>query len=430
MSYMRFVIVVTGAALCLSTPKAQAQQYLMASLGDSISAGFLASTSLQWYDSAGNSDAADADAISLRLPIADLAALMPTDGDPVPSPSDVTNALIFAQDGLLQDPVALLDVQIFSGTGTYTWNKPPAGKITRVIAIGPGGGGGSGPVVTSATATANGASGGSGGGGGAYTDVTFPTSALPSSLTVDIGAPGAAGAAKVASANTNGASGGLSAGTVNLHVGAASYLKAYGGGTGGGGLTTGVGTIGAGGAGSGGSGGRSTGSAGGAAGAVGGGPGNLGTGTLPQMVSPWAASGGVGSDPANGISASPDSPSTALGATGGGAGGSIQVGGAFQRGGGTGPTTSSPVRQTGGTTDGANGTAGVNATANSAAEGGGGGASSATVNGTAGSGGDGGFPGGGGGGGGAAVCDGSGGSATSGAGGKGGQGLVVMLTSF
>src|SRR5690242_1201088 len=48
-------------------------------------------------------DVIDADAVSLRSRLEALAALIPTEADPVPY-SDVRNALILAQDALLPDP--------------------------------------------------------------------------------------------------------------------------------------------------------------------------------------------------------------------------------------------------------------------------------------------------------------------------------------
>lgn len=86
-------------------------------------AGGLPADALQDLESA-DLDAIDSDSIALRLPIASLANLIPTEGDPVPSIQDVRNALILAQDVLLQDPIPrappVQSVTVGSSPFTYT----------------------------------------------------------------------------------------------------------------------------------------------------------------------------------------------------------------------------------------------------------------------------------------------------------------------
>jgi hypothetical protein len=97
-----------------------------------------------------------------------------------------------------------VDVQTFTGNGT--WTKPDNGLWTEVVCIGGGGGGGSG-AKTAAT------SGGGGGGmGGAVSKQGFPTSALGATETVTVGAGGAGGAAVSAAttAGNDGTVGGVS----------------------------------------------------------------------------------------------------------------------------------------------------------------------------------------------------------------------------
>lgn len=79
-------------------------------------------------------DALDADAIALRLPVANLYALLPGDGDPVPSVSDVRNALILAQDALLPDPLPQAQpVQsITPGASPYAFIAPFNGQLLVV----------------------------------------------------------------------------------------------------------------------------------------------------------------------------------------------------------------------------------------------------------------------------------------------------------
>ncbi len=78
-------------------------------------------------------------------------------------------------------PVAPVDVQTFNAGGT--WTKPTANQTMAQIQVWGGGGGGG---------TSTGGGYGAGGGGGGYNTVTIPISYLASSLTVVIGAGGAA----------------------------------------------------------------------------------------------------------------------------------------------------------------------------------------------------------------------------------------------
>lgn len=101
--------------------------------------------------------------------------------------------------------------QSFTSLGTATWNKPASGSIAYVECWG---GGGSGARHATAAAKKG------GGGGGGYSNGWFPLAALPASVTVTVGAGGAA-----VSSNTNGTVGG------NSSFG--TYLVGYGGGGGG-----------------------------------------------------------------------------------------------------------------------------------------------------------------------------------------------------
>lgn len=91
----------------------------------------------------------------------------------------------------------LLNVQVFTSSGTYT---PTAGTNSVIVDVVGGGGGGGG----SAAASGGNAAAGAGGGGGAYARVRL-TSGF-SGVTVTIGAAGSAGAAGANSGGTGGTS--------------------------------------------------------------------------------------------------------------------------------------------------------------------------------------------------------------------------------
>jgi hypothetical protein len=101
---------------------------------------------------------------------------------------------------------------VYSSSGT--WAKPSGITFVQVQLWGGGAGGGAGGIGTSAN-------GGGGGGGGGCNMLTFPASALPSTVTVTIGAGGAGGAAQTSGSGAIGSAGG------NTTFG--SFLKAIGG---------------------------------------------------------------------------------------------------------------------------------------------------------------------------------------------------------
>lgn len=141
-----------------------------------------------------------------------------------------------------------VDYQTFTANGT--WNKPSGGTIALVQAWGGGGSGGR-------------SSGGQcgGGGGGAYVEKWIPLAGLTSTVSVTVGAGGAA-----VSAAGNGNAGG------NSTFG--SYVTAYGGGAGGG-VAGSANAAGGGGGGTVGAGGNANGGTAGTAGAGGGGAGGV-----------------------------------------------------------------------------------------------------------------------------------------------------------
>lgn len=260
--------------------------------------------------------------------------------------------------------------------------RPESAVAVRFQLIGGGGAGGSGRRGTAGTVRTGGAGGGSGG----YTDVTLPTAALPSQLTVGIGGGGTAAAA-VTTDSTDGNQG-LNGGatTVSGTVSGRTIARASGGG---------------------GAGGGTSGSAGAGAGGGGGGMQTGATGVT------FSNTGGAGSQPA-------DSPNGTGGA--GASGGGLTTGNAQSAGGGGGVSqfTSDGTAATAGTTGGGAGNMGAS-TPSGTGTGGGGAGGGSNASGAGGKGGDGGFYGAGGGGGGASLN-----GNNSGAGGKGGAGLAVV----
>ena len=291
-----------------------------------------------------------------------------------------------------------VNVQTFTTPGTATWNKPASGTIVEAICIGGGGGGSSGEVENSGSQ----ATGGSAGGGGSRTVYIFPYSALPTSVTVQVGAGGAGGAAAPSTSTSVG-----NAGTAGGNSSFGSYLTAYygflgqngsdsHGGGGGGLLGVGSGFNGIAGEMCGGAGGAT---AGGTATCQGGGGGGGGASSI-------GTTGYAGGDSSGG-------------GAGGGSGGDVSTTSTAYAG-GNGGITNSLTAATGAPVCTA-GTSGSSPTGFGGGAGGSGGGGCTTGN--AGSGGSGGVGAGGGGGGGALTGVGS-----SGAGGAGGNGECEVIT--
>ena len=132
-----------------------------------------------------------------------------------------------------------VDVQTFTGNGT--WTKPAGCTLVEVVCIGGGGGGGGGGGFAAGTRK----DGGGGGGGGAYTTKVFKAADLAATEAIVVGAGGAAGTGGTTGSGADATAGGLSSfgGT---------KLEAFGGGQGKGGNTAASGVSGGGGGGSGG----------------------------------------------------------------------------------------------------------------------------------------------------------------------------------
>lgn len=308
---------------------------------------------------------------------------------------------------------SIVDVQVFTGSGT--WTKPTTfTPITvKVVCVGAGGGGAGGAGGNAGTNR----DGGGAGGGAAKAERIFRASELSATETVTIGAGGTAGAGGSAGAGGDGGAGG------NTSFG--TRLNAYGGGGGlkgsagtnpsggGGGGTGSVGQIGqAGAAATGGTPGASTSTAIGGQGAA-------GNYNAAGGDAEWGGAGGAGWNGTAGIHAG---GSSLYGAAGGGSGGGCSAGNAERAGGAGGNvnTYTSGGGGAGGASGGTNpGTAGTAGDSTKCATGAGGGGGSLV--GTAGAGGAGAQPGSGAGGGG-------GGTTVGGAGGIGGAGQVWVYS--
>lgn len=130
-------------------------------------------------------------------------------------------------DGLI-NKTGVIAYDSYSTAGTHTWNKPAGATSCTVVAIGGGGGGGKGQTDVAGTIRY----GGNGGGAGGTIIGWLEASTLTSSVTVTVGAGGAAGTLQ----NAGGGDGGDSS--------FGTYLVGGGGGGGGGGAWFGGAVIG------------------------------------------------------------------------------------------------------------------------------------------------------------------------------------------
>lgn len=96
-----------------------------------------------------------------------------------------------------------VDVQTFTGQGTYTWTKPAGAKLLDIYIFPPGGAGGSGRNAGIATGVANAAGGQGGAPGNPKILRGIDATTLASTIAVTIGAAPTGGAAQ-ATALTNG----------------------------------------------------------------------------------------------------------------------------------------------------------------------------------------------------------------------------------
>lgn len=277
-----------------------------------------------------------------------------------------------------------VDVQTFVTAGiTDTWTKPAGAKIVEMVAIG---GGASGSAGRNAATAA----GGGGGGGGSWATNTYLASDLPATLTVEVGAGGAA------TANSDGAASNAGATSRVSNAGSARLVAGFGG------VAAGVSATGSGGL---------------------GGNGGSRVDSPPAVgVVAWGLQGGSGGTGGTTAAAGGAAEDGGGGGAGGGTTQANSAGGASMNGGGGGGGGRSNTNIglgggsrnssiAGGQTAGANGTDGF------FTNGGGGGAGG---NSATGPGGQGGWPGGGGGGGGTVSGQQRGGA--------GGDGAVVIIT--
>ena len=301
-----------------------------------------------------------------------------------------------AQAALLTGLTGSLNVQTFTGSGT--WTRPSNAQLSMIMLVGGGGGGGSGGRDNSG---GNSQGSGSGGGGGKLAIAFIVSSSLGSTESVTIGTGGSGGVAQAANANgNNGSVGGTST--------FGTWLSAFGGGGGGGGTGATV---------------------------FGGAPGgDMAAGqTAPTVSTQLQVSSGFTGSLTSGIatlgSGTPGGSGVASGVGeaginaimgptgGGGGGGGVAAGGA-------GGSLRNATGGTAGTSGAGAGGAGNTSTTHPVGSGGGGGGGSGGA-GTAGGTGGAGARGGGGGGGGVKNSTGAG---SSGAGGAGGDGYCVVYT--
>ena len=273
-----------------------------------------------------------------------------------------------------------VQVDLFETAGADTWSKPAGCTAVTVVCIGGGGGGGSGRRGAASSQR----NGGSGGAGANFSRALLPASALPSSVTVNVGAGGAGGAAQTTD-STNGNAGGTG-GVSSFGSSPTFYCRAGGGSNGAGGENTGT-------------------TQGGAAGSI----------SAGDFV------GGAGGTSNN---TTTTSGANAAGAPGGGGGGYASSGNTHGAGATGGISSHQGVAAVGGATSGGAGNTGDSVT-DGAQPGGGGSGGGGNSGGAGGAAGAGGLYGGGGGGGGASTN-----GANSGAGGAGGSGCVLVISYF